>query len=220
VSRPGRIPRRSFEALWAGSRQSIERPRRKWTRSGPSRLPRSIATASCLDGARASTSSEATRRSLVPTARSHKTQSTLEELIASRDPDMGSLDDGFKEKEEEHIKSQGRISGPKENVSHLGPLFPTPLGQYRILVTPDRTRWVYLDPQGMQQGSFTGLEMHDWYKAGFFAPNLRVKRVEDSEFEPLGQFICRIRNSREPFLVPMLGISHGPFGPLLNQDQS
>ncbi|KAH8193914.1 hypothetical protein TruAng_011920 [Truncatella angustata] len=85
-----------------------------------------------------------------------------------------------------------------------------PSAQPRSMVMPDRMRWVYLDPQGHQQGPFTGLEMNDWYKANFFTADLRVKRVEDPEFEPLGQLIRRIGNSREPFLVPMMGIPHGP----------
>ncbi|KAK8119970.1 uncharacterized protein PG998_004596 [Apiospora kogelbergensis] len=85
-----------------------------------------------------------------------------------------------------------------------------PSAQARTMVMPDRMRWVYLDPQGQQQGPFTGLEMNDWYKANFFTPDLRVKKVEDPEFEPLGQLIRRIGNSREPFLVPQIGIPHGP----------
>ncbi|ATY58508.1 GYF domain [Cordyceps militaris] len=82
--------------------------------------------------------------------------------------------------------------------------------QNRQMVMPDRMRWVYLDPQGLVQGPFTGLEMNDWYKANFFTPDLRVKKVEDPEFEPLGQLIRRIGNSREPFLVPQIGVAHGP----------
>lgn len=85
-----------------------------------------------------------------------------------------------------------------------------PASQVRQMVMPDRMRWVYLDPQGQIQGPFTGLEMNDWYKANFFTPDLRVKKVEDPEFEPLGQLIRRIGNSREPFLVPQIGIPHGP----------
>ena len=85
--------------------------------------------------------------------------------------------------------------------------------QVRQMVMPDRMRWVYLDPQGQVQGPFTGLEMNDWYKANFFTPDLRVKKVEDPEFEPLGQLIRRIGNSREPFLVPQIGIPHGPAPP-------
>jgi PERQ amino acid-rich with GYF domain-containing protein len=71
-------------------------------------------------------------------------------------------------------------------------------------------RWVYLDPQAKIQGPFTGLEMNDWYKANFFTPDLRVRKVEDPDFEPLGQLIRRIGNSREPFLVPQIGVAHGP----------
>ncbi|GAW24729.1 hypothetical protein ANO14919_143210 [Xylariales sp. No.14919] len=85
-----------------------------------------------------------------------------------------------------------------------------PSAQARTMVMPDRMRWTYLDPQGAVQGPFTGLEMNDWYKANFFTPDLRVKKVEDAEFEPLGQLIRRIGNSREPFLVPQIGIPHGP----------
>ncbi|KAM7216602.1 hypothetical protein V8F06_008013 [Rhypophila decipiens] len=80
----------------------------------------------------------------------------------------------------------------------------------RTMVMPDRMRWVYLDPQGTMQGPFNGLEMNDWYKANFFTPDLRVKRLEDPDFEPLGQLIRRIGNSREPFLVPQMGVPHGP----------
>jgi PERQ amino acid-rich with GYF domain-containing protein len=85
-----------------------------------------------------------------------------------------------------------------------------PAAQARTMVMPDRMRWVYLDPQGQTQGPFSGLEMNDWYKAQFFTPDLRVKKVEDPDFEPLGQLIRRIGNSREPFLVPQIGIPHGP----------
>ncbi|KAM0668948.1 hypothetical protein ACQRIU_002510 [Beauveria bassiana] len=94
----------------------------------------------------------------------------------------------------------------------FGGLTPSelPSAQARQMVMPDRMRWVYLDPQGQVQGPFTGLEMNDWYKANFFTPDLRVKKVEDPEFEPLGQLIRRIGNSREPFLVPQIGIPHGP----------
>ncbi|KAK4097880.1 hypothetical protein N658DRAFT_526716 [Parathielavia hyrcaniae] len=80
----------------------------------------------------------------------------------------------------------------------------------RTMVMPDRMRWVYLDPQGVMQGPFSGLEMNDWYKANFFTADLRVKRLEDPDFEPLGQVIRRIGNSREPFLVPQIGVPHGP----------
>ncbi|KAL2686343.1 hypothetical protein IWX47DRAFT_861574 [Phyllosticta citricarpa] len=85
-----------------------------------------------------------------------------------------------------------------------------PAAQQRQMVMPDRMRWVYRDPQGQIQGPWSGLEMHDWYKAGFFSPDLLVKKQEDLDYEPLAQLIRRIGNSREPFLVPQIGIPHGP----------
>ena len=84
-----------------------------------------------------------------------------------------------------------------------------PASQQRQMVMPDRMRWEYRDPQGNIQGPWSGLEMHDWYKAGFFSPELQVRKVEDSDYEPLAQLIRRIGNSREPFLVPQIGIAHG-----------
>ncbi|KAI9739321.1 MAG: hypothetical protein M1834_007534 [Cirrosporium novae-zelandiae] len=85
-----------------------------------------------------------------------------------------------------------------------------PNQQRREMVMPDRMRWIYRDPQGNTQGPWSGLEMHDWYKAGFFSPELQVKKIEDSDYEPLAQLIRRIGNSREPFLVPQIGVPHGP----------
>jgi len=85
-----------------------------------------------------------------------------------------------------------------------------PSAQQRTMVMPDRMRWIYRDPQGNIQGPWTGLEMHDWFKAGFFSPDLQIKKLEDIEFEPLAQLVRRIGNSREPFLVPQIGIPHGP----------
>lgn len=109
-------------------------------------------------------------------------------------------------------------SGAFTPTSGIAPPFPTSsqssadltAAQNRQMVMPDRMRWVYLDPQGQVQGPFNGLEMNDWYKAQFFSADLRVKKIEDVDFEPLGQLIRRIGNSREPFLVPQIGIPHGP----------
>ena len=92
--------------------------------------------------------------------------------------------------------------------SHNTSSLPPP-PQQRTMVMPDRMRWIYCDPQGQTQGPWTGLEMHDWYKAGFFSPELLVKKYEDPDYEPLAQLIRRIGNSREPFLVPQIGIPHG-----------
>ena len=83
-----------------------------------------------------------------------------------------------------------------------------PTAQKKQMVMPDRMRWIYRDPSGNTQGPWSGLEMHDWYKAGFFSPELLVRKLEDQDYEPLAQLIRRIGNSREPFLVPQIGIAH------------
>ncbi|TGZ78599.1 hypothetical protein EX30DRAFT_397746 [Ascodesmis nigricans] len=81
-----------------------------------------------------------------------------------------------------------------------------PLGTVpHVLLMPDKISWEYRDPTGTVQGPFSGLEMHEWYRAGFFTSELAVKRVEDSDFEPLGTLVRRIGNTREPFLVPLPG---------------
>ncbi|KAI9715583.1 MAG: hypothetical protein M1812_005887 [Candelaria pacifica] len=85
----------------------------------------------------------------------------------------------------------------------------TPASQQRTMVMPDRMRWIYRDPHGNPQGPWSGLEMHDWFKAGFFNQELLVKKYEDPEYETLAQLIRRIGNAREPFLVPQPGIPHG-----------
>lgn len=107
----------------------------------------------------------------------------------------------------QHV-SQG-MPGQTQGVSSSASNQP-PAAQQRTMVMPDRMRWVYRDPSGKAQGPWTGLEMHDWFKAGFFSPELLVKKEEDPEYEPLAQLIRRIGNSREPFLVPQIGIPHGP----------
>ena len=100
----------------------------------------------------------------------------------------------------------GRTPEPESSSTTSNQLPPA---QQRQMVMPDRMRWIYRDPQGNTQGPWSGLEMHDWYKAGFFSPELLVKKVEDNDYEPLAQLIRRIGNSREPFLVPQIGIPHG-----------
>lgn len=87
-----------------------------------------------------------------------------------------------------------------------------PMPQKRTTVMPDRMRWIYRDNSGNTQGPFSGLEMHDWYKAGYFSPTMLVKKQEDPDYELLAELIRRIGNSREPFLVSQIGIRHELLG--------
>ncbi|KAI5779357.1 hypothetical protein EDC01DRAFT_696219 [Geopyxis carbonaria] len=80
-----------------------------------------------------------------------------------------------------------------------------PSSQQHVMIMPDKINWVYRDPSGTIQGPFSGLEMHEWYRAGFFTQELAVKRVEDNDFEQLGILVRKIGNTREPFLVPLPG---------------
>lgn len=145
--------------------------------------------------------------------------------------DSAGLDDGMRQMDLHQTDKPGQASKPGSNpsqtpVSAVGSIPPgighdgassiqtpggtVPSAQQRCMVMPDRMRWIYRDPQGNVQGPWTGLEMHDWFKAGFFSPDLQIKKLEDIEFEPLAQLVRRIGNSREPFLVPQIGIPHGP----------
>jgi len=131
----------------------------------------------------------------------------------------GKFDDFFNEKQGhgEHNQTYSPASamqtplhqpGAVQRVPSIGSSSSNqlPAAQQKTMVMPDRMRWVYKDPQGNTQGPWSGLEMHDWYRAGFFSPELLVKKVEDVDYEPLAQLIRRIGNSREPFLVPQIGI--------------
>lgn len=102
------------------------------------------------------------------------------------------------------------ITNEPMSPTNTNPYHQSPPVPQRQLVMPDRMRWVYRDPHGITQGPWSGLEMHDWFKMGYFTPDLQVRRVEDEEFEPLAQLIHRLGNPGEPFLLPQMGIAQGP----------
>lgn len=133
---------------------------------------------------------------------------------ASQDPMFGrDRDDplGLNQLSQQDQLGQQNASTPGPLNSLGQPLRPPPgtvpptSGQQHVMVMPDKIMWVYRDPQGTIQGPFSGLEMHDWYRAGFFQAELNVKRVEDTDFDPLGTLVRKIGNTREPFLVPLPG---------------
>ncbi|KAF9437803.1 hypothetical protein BGZ76_011045 [Entomortierella beljakovae] len=63
------------------------------------------------------------------------------------------------------------------------------------------SKWLYRDPTGSIQGPFPSEDMHEWYKGGFFNPELLVKREQDPTFEPLGTLIRKIGSEDKPFLL-------------------
>jgi PERQ amino acid-rich with GYF domain-containing protein len=102
---------------------------------------------------------------------------------------------------------QGLVPNPSlpgQPASSTNTTIPAPQPGASLLM-PDKARWVYKDHEGQVQGPFSGLEMHDWYRAGFFTPELFIRRTDQEVYESLGDMIRRIGNSREPFLVPQVG---------------
>ncbi|GAA52211.1 PERQ amino acid-rich with GYF domain-containing protein 2 [Clonorchis sinensis] len=54
---------------------------------------------------------------------------------------------------------------------------------------PDEHMWLYEDPQGRTQGSFSDAQMNDWLLAGiYFTPNLRIRRKCDNTFSTLADY--------------------------------
>ncbi|KAL9099059.1 MAG: hypothetical protein Q9163_005388 [Psora crenata] len=162
---------------------------------------------------------------------SNMIRSRLDDLLSSSDDRLRSLQSvasSFASSETVHAPVSSSLQTPfpatAASANYFSPsqeqdqssASQLPASQQRQMVMPDRMRWIYRDPQGNQQGPWSGLEMHDWYKAGFFSPELQVKKLEETEYEPLAQLIRRIGNSREPFLVPQIGIPHGPPSALPN----
>lgn len=56
------------------------------------------------------------------------------------------------------------------------------------------------------QGSFSSLEMAEWYKAGYFSHQLKVRRQSDERFFMLGELIkmCGGNPFQSPIQFPLL----------------
>lgn len=48
---------------------------------------------------------------------------------------------------------------------------PQPVQQ---VIDPNELRWFFLDTTGNVQGPFSNIQMSDWFKEGFFEPNLQI----------------------------------------------
>ena len=70
--------------------------------------------------------------------------------------------------------------------------------------------WSYLDPQGQVQGPFQSEEMFEWYSAGYFPPDLMLRRSCDQRFVSLTELMKLY--SRVPF-------TPGPSPPPLTDTQ-
>ncbi|KAG5888028.1 hypothetical protein JTB14_027823 [Gonioctena quinquepunctata] len=67
-----------------------------------------------------------------------------------------------------------------------------------LTAPPVQDKWFYQDPQGQMQGPFAHQEMAEWYKAGYFSNQLKVRRHCDERFFLLGELIT-ICGGMNPF---------------------
>ncbi|XP_028155710.2 GRB10-interacting GYF protein 2 isoform X2 [Diabrotica virgifera virgifera] len=67
----------------------------------------------------------------------------------------------------------------------IGGIQPPP----NLAAPPILDKWFYQDPQGQMQGPFSNMEMAEWFKAGYFSNQLKVRRACDERFVLLGDLI-------------------------------
>ncbi|WVQ81229.1 hypothetical protein IAT38_003351 [Cryptococcus sp. DSM 104549] len=63
--------------------------------------------------------------------------------------------------------------------------------------------WFYRDPNGQEQGPFTGTQMHDWYSHSYFTDDLPLRRSNETTFRPLAELKAATGNAVQPFLTPI-----------------
>ncbi|WVR09078.1 hypothetical protein IAU60_006139 [Kwoniella sp. DSM 27419] len=63
--------------------------------------------------------------------------------------------------------------------------------------------WFYRDPNGQEQGPFTGTQMHDWYSQSYFTDDLPLRRASETSFQPLSELKVVTGNAVQPFLSPV-----------------
>ncbi|GME84353.1 unnamed protein product [Ambrosiozyma monospora] len=71
------------------------------------------------------------------------------------------------------------------------------------LLDPEQINWYYLDPNGNQQGPFTGKMMHEWHSAKYLGPTLNVRREGETTYRTLQEFSLSVGNVDAPFLVKL-----------------
>ncbi|CAH2012526.1 unnamed protein product [Acanthoscelides obtectus] len=86
------------------------------------------------------------------------------------------------------------------------PNLAPPPAMHHQQTTPHNDKWFYQDPQGQTQGPFTDLEMAEWYKAGYFSNQLKVRRHHDERFFLLGELIALCGGASNPFSMAVLRI--------------
>lgn len=69
-------------------------------------------------------------------------------------------------------------------------------------IPAEGVRWYYIDPQKVVRGPFPDKQMNKWFTAGYFKPNILIRRSTDAKFSPLADYIAAFDTdflfSREP----------------------
>lgn len=63
--------------------------------------------------------------------------------------------------------------------------------------------WLYRDPNGQEQGPFTGNQMHEWYSHSYFQDDLPIRRQNEGSFQTLAELKASTGNAVQPFLSPV-----------------
>ncbi|XP_019770094.2 GRB10-interacting GYF protein 2 isoform X2 [Dendroctonus ponderosae] len=79
---------------------------------------------------------------------------------------------------------------PKQNSQQQNNIDMSNLAPSQNLPVPGQDKWFYQDPQGQMQGPFTNIEMSEWFMAGYFGHDLKVRRQCDERFFLLGELIA------------------------------
>lgn len=82
-----------------------------------------------------------------------------------------------------------------------GPLPPAGSVQ-PLLLTAEQINWVYKDPSGVEQGPFDGTRMQEWLSMEWLTLDLLIRRIEESQYYSLKDYMERLGNFIDPFLVP------------------
>ncbi|BEJ15844.1 hypothetical protein CspHIS471_0504490 [Cutaneotrichosporon sp. HIS471] len=63
--------------------------------------------------------------------------------------------------------------------------------------------WYYRDPNGQEQGPFTGTQMHEWFSHSYFQDELPVRRENETSFHKLSELKANTNTAVQPFLAPV-----------------
>lgn len=122
------------------------------------------------------------------------------------------------------------LDAPVNGSNLFAPPAPPGIGDQSSATLPPiklESQWTYIDSQGQPQGPFTSTLMTQWLQAGYFQPNLQIKRMPTSmepfgindRFVTLNELISKVNNFQDPFqtfdlIVPVMNAKFFPAQPI------